>query len=774
MNIISKFNIQQVDERVFQIGNFSNIDIDFKNVIVSILNKGSKFVPALYTSPFTLVKNFISNFDSELNKLNSKIFLQKMRLNNNTSNVILNSSNLSDDPYSSFLNKSHKSSLSSNLLIEKEALDLKYEIYNQLSKIFFDFKNNLSAPQISALRNFSRHKQFKIVEADKNIGIVILTHNTYNDLAIEHLSDRNIYEELNNISIAQINSEIKSKLLKLFKDNHINSQRILNNLFVRNDLVKFGRFRLMPKLHKSKFGIRPIINCENHPTARISLLIDCLLKPIVYKTESFIQDSQNLIQKIGSRKFPSNCRLYSCDFESLYTNIKLQDALNVICDYVKDKLDFSDINMFAFRKLLEILFNYNYFIYKNLIFRQKFGIAMGTIAAPNIANIFVYCFEKSFLFIYRPLFYCRYIDDIFIILDFNFDINILINSFSSLTLNVVSDEVVNFLNLNIRLCKLTGSLIFSIYYKPTNTFSYLLNSSNHPSHIFDNIPFGLFYNAKRICSDFHDFLFHSRKIFSNLLNRGFDSKKLLMTSNVISKLNRNDLIPYRNRSTKNLSTENCFIFKIPFDINLNNKHIDIRQSFKKIISNSVLLKDFKLKLIYSRQLSILDIFINHFKQPIFKFHYKKCKNKFCLICYFANSGECIFLNNFPLIAKNNFSCNSTNCVYVIICKKCPNTFYVGQTINLHRRITNHLRDISNFSPYKIYTSVSTHFNLVGHDIFKHFSFFVIKSLCIEKDKLLVNNENFFINLFNLLDINIYNEIIPDLKYLFKYKIDEIG
>jgi len=197
----------------------------------------------------------------------------------------------------------------------------------------------------------------------------------------------------------------------------------------------------------------------------------------------------------------------------------------------------------------------------------------------------------------------------------------------------VSVEVVNFLNLNIRLCKLTGSLIFSIYYKPTYTFSYLLNSSNHPCHIFDNIPFGLFYNAKRICSDFHDFLFHSRKIFSNLLHRGFDSKKLLMTSNIISKLNRNDLIPYRNRSTKNFSTENCFIFKIPFDINLNNKHIDIRQSFKKIISNSVILKDFKLKLIYSRQLSTLDIFINYFKQPIFKFHYKKCKNKFCLICF---------------------------------------------------------------------------------------------------------------------------------------------
>ena len=141
---------------------------------------------------------------------------------------------------------------------------------------------------------------------------------------------------------------------------------------------------------------------------------------------------------------------------------------------------------------------------------------MGTIAAPNIANIFVYCFEKSFLYIYRPLFYCRYIDDIFIILEFNFDINLLINSFPSLTLNVVSDEVVNFLQLNIKLCKLTGSLIFSLFYKPTNTFSYLLTCSNHPSHIFENIPHGLIYNAKRICSEFHDFLFHTR---------GFQKKK---------------------------------------------------------------------------------------------------------------------------------------------------------------------------------------------------------------------------------------------------------
>ena len=110
MNIISKLDIQQINERVFQIGKFSNIDSGFINVVVSILNKGSKFVPTLNTSPFILVKNFIYDFDSELNKLNSKIFLQKMRANKNSTNNTntFNSNqprNLIDDPYSNFCNK---------------------------------------------------------------------------------------------------------------------------------------------------------------------------------------------------------------------------------------------------------------------------------------------------------------------------------------------------------------------------------------------------------------------------------------------------------------------------------------------------------------------------------------------------------------------------------------------------------------------------------------------------------------------------------------------
>ena len=199
--------------------------------------------------------------------------------------------------------------------------------------------------------------------------------------------------------------------------------------------------------------------------------------------------------------------------------IELKKALDLICDYVKDKLNFEHITIEGFRYLLEIIFNYNYFIYLNQVYIQKFGIAMGAICAPNIANIYVYCLEKSFLFIHKPLFYVRFIDDIFIIITNDFDINLLTNSFDNLILNVISDKIVNFLNLSISLCNLSGKLIFSMYYKPTNVYSYLLYGSNHPPHVFKNIPFGLFLTIRRICTYFSDYLYFSRRLFFYLLKR---------------------------------------------------------------------------------------------------------------------------------------------------------------------------------------------------------------------------------------------------------------
>ena len=75
---------------------------------------------------------------------------------------------------------------------------------------------------------------------------------------------------------------------------------------------------------------------------------------------------------------------------------------------------------------------------------------MGSKCGPSVANIYIYLMEEKFLTVHRPLFYARFIDDIFIITRKNFDLNILRNSVSYLRLNIVNSPLVNFLDLNIK------------------------------------------------------------------------------------------------------------------------------------------------------------------------------------------------------------------------------------------------------------------------------------------------------------------------------------
>ena len=184
---------------------------------------------------------------------------------------------------------------------------------------------------------------------------------------------------------------------------------------------------------------------------------------------------------------------------------------------------------------------------------------MGAKCAPSIANIYIAILEKNFLVIHKPLFYRRFIDDIFIILSELFNINILVISFEDLKLNVVTNDSVIFLDLCINLDAITGKLIFSLYTKPTNTFAYLLYGSNHPDFIFRNIPKSLFIRLRRICSIYSDFLFYARRLINQLIARGYNKNVVIKTSILISNIDRLDLLEYKQKSDF-FGKNNCIFF----------------------------------------------------------------------------------------------------------------------------------------------------------------------------------------------------------------------
>ena len=238
--------------------------------------------------------------------------------------------------------------MSTCLPFNTSTIEFKMEFLKNISNVTFDYNRNLTRDEVICLLNYIKQKPFKVVELDKNVGVGIINKKLYDSLCLEFLSNIDNYEKIENDPFENSCYLINEKLYDLFLCKNL-SKKLYDKLKINQLLCKVGSFRILPKIHKDKFSIRPIVNCLNHFTSDLCLLVDLILRPFVIRCESFLKDSQHLNLLV-----PSGYGLISGDFESLYNNIILETALNVICDFIKDKFYSEHINILAFRSILEM------------------------------------------------------------------------------------------------------------------------------------------------------------------------------------------------------------------------------------------------------------------------------------------------------------------------------------------------------------------------------------------------------------------------------------
>ena len=419
--------------------------------------------------------------------------------------------------------------------------------------------------------------------------------------------------------------------------------------------------------------------------------------------------------------------------------------------------------MTAIHVILKLIFENNFFVFNRRFFKQISGIAMGAKCAPGIANIYIAILEEKFLFIYKPSLYNRFIDDIFVILDHFFDINILKNVFGNLKLNIVCHTIVNFLDLIISLNPNSGSLSFSLYTKPTNTFSYLLSSSNHQKSIFENIPKSIFIRIRRICTHYSDFLFFARRLTSQLIKRGYNKLKLRKAVRTIGNMERNLLLPFKIKSTL-FNDKKLLFFTFPYDFNSTVLKTAFYSAFNSIASRNSL-RDKNFRIIHSMQQNLSSLFVHEFKLLHTKsFNFRKCNQYNCTVCTFSNQDSYILINNFYLPLMANSNCQSKDILYILTCKKCK-TYYVGQSISAKQRLKSHIGAIRKNRTSSNCVCVHTHFNSIGHDALKFFTFNIFnvnignkfKRLCLESQ---------LIHLFIKAGAVLINDVIPDVYYWY--------
>ena len=109
--------------------------------------------------------------------------------------------------------------------------------------------------------------------------------------------------------------------------------------YILNDKWKSSNFYILPKIHKcdeikkaiaeqnspyvtlpapTSLKGRPIVAGSSCPTKHLSELLDKILKPLVPKLKSYVQDDWDFLSKIP-RQNDGDFDLLSCDVTSLYT-----------------------------------------------------------------------------------------------------------------------------------------------------------------------------------------------------------------------------------------------------------------------------------------------------------------------------------------------------------------------------------------------------------------------------------------------------------------------
>ncbi|XP_071579118.1 uncharacterized protein [Temnothorax nylanderi] len=200
---------------------------------------------------------------------------------------------------------------------------------------------------------------------------------------------------------------------------------------------------------------------------------------------SFVKNSIDLVEELASIHVNDGYKLISLDVVSLFTNVPIErvlDSISVRWNFIAKNCNIPKSEFFT---AVRLILNSTFFMFNGKIYRQTFGVPMGSPLSPMAADIVLQDLETiAFCTLkYIPPFYKRYIDDITLaapstLLQHTLDV---FNSFHprlKFTIEIGEDDKLNFLEITMILNN--NRLTFDWFHKPTFSGRYLNFMSQHP------------------------------------------------------------------------------------------------------------------------------------------------------------------------------------------------------------------------------------------------------------------------------------------------------
>ena len=443
-------------------------------------------------------------------------------------------------------------------------------------------KYNISREERQAIRSLSSNDSIIIKEADKGGAVVIMDKAHYKTMSENILLDDNYYEKLDTDP---------KKMTRILYNRHIEENKASLTKkeynYLKNFEIKESQFYGLPKVHKCEkiltacknsptsdvniadvrdLKLRPIIAGSSCLTSRLSHLLDILLQPLTKRIPSFLKDTKDFLRKLP-KTASNNTLLASFDVESLYSNINHELGLEAIRFWIRkypNTLPERFSEDFILKSMKFILEN-NTFLFNNTPYRQIRGTAMGTKVAPVYATLTIAYLEQSpynqiseefgteFSLEFEKS-WMRFLDDCFILwTKSKEDLSRLHEILNNLNTQINFTMEMNQCKIPFLDCLVTknGAEIHTdIYYKPTDSKTYLLFTSCHPKHTRVGVPFSLAQRLRTIISKQDTLHTRLEELKDFLLLQNYPLTLIIAGINKALQLDRQQLLAENNPPPK--------------------------------------------------------------------------------------------------------------------------------------------------------------------------------------------------------------------------------
>ena len=368
--------------------------------------------------------------------------------------------------------------------------------------------SNITKQEVQAFAELKKDQSRVILTVDKGVAIVIMDKEDYLKKAKALLEDQGTYKALK----TDLTRRMKSKMINLLKK--IKTEGGIDDILYKK-LYPTGavtpKFYGLPKIHKSGIPLRPLVSSRGSISYEVAKELARILKPLVGSSPHHMKNTGDFIDQIKHVKLQADKTITSYDVSALFTSVPIEAAINIIqrrLELDQELHSRSNMKVEHITSLLEFCLKTTYFQFQGSFYEQINGAAMGSPISSIVANLFMEDFEVKAIQTAKnpPKMWKRYVDDTCVILssaskdEFFQHINTIDHRIQFTLEDSKPDGSISFLDCFV-IAQSDGSIMTTVYRKPTHTDMYLHWDSYHHLSAKYSVINTLRHREKTVCSN---------------------------------------------------------------------------------------------------------------------------------------------------------------------------------------------------------------------------------------------------------------------------------